>query len=141
ESEIRHSRFQLALGQYMDRLIHAYDKGLTWVLRHQVLTLWGALGTFLLTALLYMVVPKGFFPQQDTGLIQAISQGPQTVSFSAMAQRQNEVVGRILQDPDVAAVTSFIGIDGTNATLNTGRMQIALKPLGERSVTASHIIE
>ncbi|AEC21950.1 AcrB/AcrD/AcrF family protein [Pusillimonas sp. T7-7] len=141
ESEIKHSRFQLALGQYMDRLTHAYDGGLKWVLRHQALTLWVALGTFLLTALLYAMVPKGFFPQQDTGLIQAISQGPQTVSFSAMAQRQKGVVERILQDPDVSAVTSFIGIDGTNATLNTGRMQIALKPIGERSATASAIIE
>nr|WP_218947893.1 multidrug efflux RND transporter permease subunit [Pollutimonas harenae] len=141
ESEVRHSRFQLALGQYMDRLTHAYDGGLKWVLRHQALTLWVALGTFLLTALLYAMVPKGFFPQQDTGLIQAISQGPQTVSFSAMVQRQKRVVERISNDPDVAAVTSFIGIDGTNATLNTGRMQIALKPIGERSATASAIIE
>src|SRR5690606_24769618 len=141
ESEVRHSRLQLALGRYMDRLTHAYDGGLKWVLRHQALTLWVALGTFLLTALLYAMVPKGFFPQQDTGLIQAISQGPQTVSFGAMVQRQQGVVERISQDPDVAAVTSFIGIDGTNATLNTGRMQIALKPIGERSATAGAIIE
>lgn len=141
ESEIRHSRFQLALGRYMDRLTSAYDGGLKWVLRHQLLTLWVALGTFLLTALLYAMVPKGFFPQQDTGLIQAISQGPQAVSFSSMAHRQKGVVERILQDPDVSAVTSFIGIDGTNATLNTGRMQIALKPIDERSATASAIIE
>lgn len=141
ESEVRHSRLQLALGDYMDRLVHGYDRCLKWVLRHQGLTLWVALGTFLVTALLYVMVPKGFFPQQDTGLIQAISQGPQTVSFSAMAQRQNGVVERIMQDPDVDAVTSFIGIDGTNATLNTGRMQIALKPISERSATARDIIE
>ncbi|NYT58080.1 multidrug efflux RND transporter permease subunit [Alcaligenaceae bacterium] len=140
ESEIRHSRFQLALGRYMDKLTHAYDGGLKWVLRHQILTLWVALGTFLLTAMLYAMVPKGFFPQQDTGLIQAISQGPQSVSFSSMAQRQHAAVERILQDPDVEAVTSFIGIDGTNATLNTGRMQIALNPIGERTSTASGVI-
>ena len=141
ESEVKHSRLQIVLGAYMDKLIKRYDDGLQWVLRHQNLTLLVALGTFLLTALLYVVVPKGFFPQQDTGLIQAISQGPQTVSFSAMAQRQSEAVARILQDPDVDAVTSFIGIDGTNATLNTGRMQIALKPVGERHDTAPTIIE
>ncbi|MGB6104272.1 MAG: MdtB/MuxB family multidrug efflux RND transporter permease subunit [Pusillimonas sp.] len=141
ESEVRHSRFQLALGRWMDKLVEAYDRGLKWVLRHQLLTLWVALGTLVLTALLYAVVPKGFFPQQDTGLIQAISQGPQTVSFASMAQRQHGAVERILQDPDVAAVTSFIGIDGTNATLNTGRMQIALKPIGERGDNARVIIE
>ncbi|MCC2597612.1 multidrug efflux RND transporter permease subunit [Pusillimonas sp. MFBS29] len=140
ESEVRHSRFQQALGRYMDKLTHAYDGGLKWVLRHQILTLWVALGTFLLTAMLYSMVPKGFFPQQDTGLIQAISQGPQTVSFSAMAQRQHAAVERILQDPDVSAVTSFIGIDGTNATLNTGRMQIALNPIGERDSSAREVI-
>src|SRR5690606_32537861 len=141
ESEVRHSRFQIALGRYMDRLTSAYDTGLKWVLRHQMLTLWVALGTFLLTALLYAMVPKGFFPQQDTGLIQAISQGPQTVSFSSMAQRQHNAVERILEDPDVPAVTSFIGIDWTNATLNTGRMQIALKPIGERSDNVQAIID
>src|SRR3546814_5657933 len=121
------------------RLTHAYDGGLKWVLRHQALTLWVALGTFLLTALLYAMVPKGFFPQQDTVLIQAISQGPQTVSFAAMAQRQQQAVDRILNGPDVQAVSSFIGIDGPNATLNPGRMQLALKPLVERSANAQAI--
>src|SRR5690606_27120526 len=141
ESEVRHTRFQLAAGRWMDQLIHTYDRGLTWVLAHQRLTLWVALATLLVTALLYAAVPKGFFPQQDTGLIQAISQGPQTVSFSSMAQRQHTAVERILEDPDVTAVTSFIGIDGTNATLNTGRMQIALKPIGERGDDARAIID
>ncbi|MDS1139227.1 MdtB/MuxB family multidrug efflux RND transporter permease subunit [Pusillimonas sp. SM2304] len=141
ESEVRHSRFQQAAGRWMDNLIQSYDRGLKWVLSHQLLTLWVAAGTLALTGLLYMAVPKGFFPQQDTGLIQAISQGPQTVSFASMAQRQHAAVERILQDPDVAAVTSFIGIDGTNSTLNTGRMQIALKPIGERSDNARIIID
>ncbi|MFW7342187.1 multidrug efflux RND transporter permease subunit [Pollutimonas sp. H1-120] len=141
ESEMKYGRFQRKAGIWMDDLIHSYDKGLQWVLAHQRATLWVALGTLLLTGLLYAVVPKGFFPQQDTGLIQAISQGPQTVSFASMAQRQQQAVDRILKDPDVQAVSSFIGIDGTNATLNTGRMQIALKPLGERSANAQAIID
>jgi multidrug efflux pump len=140
ESEMKYGRFQRKAGQWMDDLIGAYDRGLKWVLSHQMLTLWVALGTLALTVLLYAMVPKGFFPQQDTGLIQAISQGPQTVSFSSMADRQQQAVERILQDPDVSAVSSFIGIDGTNATLNTGRMQIALKPIGERSADAATII-
>ncbi|NGM86724.1 MdtB/MuxB family multidrug efflux RND transporter permease subunit [Parapusillimonas sp. SGNA-6] len=140
ESEMKYGRFQRKAGQWMDDLIGAYDRGLKWVLSHQMLTLWVALGTLALTVLLYAMVPKGFFPQQDTGLIQAISQGPQTVSFSSMANRQQQAVERILQDPDVSAVSSFIGIDGTNATLNTGRMQIALKPIGERSADAATII-
>ncbi len=141
ESEMKYGRFQRKAGLWMDDLIHSYDKGLQWVLAHQRATLWVALGTLLLTGLLYAVVPKGFFPQQDTGLIQAISQGPQTVSFASMAQRQQQAVDRILRDPDVQAVSSFIGIDGTNATLNTGRMQIALKPLGERGANAQTIID
>ncbi|MBP6019537.1 MAG: multidrug efflux RND transporter permease subunit [Burkholderiaceae bacterium] len=140
ESEQKHSRFQVRAAAAMDSLIAAYDRGLQWVLAHQRLTLWVALGTLVMTGLLYVAVPKGFFPQQDTGLIQAISQGPQTVSFTSMAQRQQMAVQRILQDPDVAAVSSFIGIDGTNATLNTGRMQIALTPADERSDNAQEII-
>src|SRR5690606_11570039 len=140
ESEMSHGRFQQAAGRMMDRLIAGYDRGLHWVLARQGLTLLVAVATLVLTGLLYMAVPKGFFPQQDTGLIQAISQGPQTVSFASMSQRQQQAVSRILQDPDVDAVTSFIGIDGTNATLNTGRMQIALKSLDQRSDSAGAII-
>ncbi|MGP1615043.1 MAG: efflux RND transporter permease subunit, partial [Pollutimonas bauzanensis] len=141
ESEMKEGRFQRWSGASMDKLTHRYDRGLVWVLSHQRLTLWVALGTLVFTGLLYVLVPKGFFPQQDTGLIQAISQGPQTVSFASMAQRQQQAVERILQDPAVEAVSSFIGIDGTNATLNTGRMQIALKPVSERSDNAQAIIQ
>src|SRR5690606_34265599 len=141
ESETKTGRFQRAAAAGMDRLIKMYDRGLGWVLGHQMLTLLVAFGTLVLTVLLYMMVPKGFFPQQDTGLIQAISQGPQTVSFSGMAKRHAAAGDRILQDPDVQAVSSFIGIDGNNATLNTGTMQIALKPLSERSATAVEVIE
>ncbi|WP_237173280.1 multidrug efflux RND transporter permease subunit [Paracandidimonas lactea] len=140
ESESQEGRFQRMLAHGMERLIAAYARGLDWVLGHQRLTLLVALGTLALTALLYLVVPKGFFPQQDTGLIQALSQGPQTASFGAMAQRQAQAVDLIRQDPAVEAVTSFIGIDGNNATLNTGTMQIALKPIGERDATAAQVI-
>lgn len=140
ESEMKYSRFQQKTGAWIDALIRAYERGLNVVLAHQRATLWVAFGTLVFTAFLYLIVPKGFFPQQDTGLIQAISQAPQTVSFRSMGQRQQQAVDEILKDPDVAAVTSFIGIDGTNSTLNTGRMQIALKPVGERSDNAQVII-
>lgn len=140
ESERKYSRLQQWLGDSLERLISVYDRGLVWVLDHQRLTLWVAVGTLLFTALLYALVPKGFFPQQDTGQIQAISQAPATVSFSAMAERQQEAVKVILQDPDVDTVSSFIGIDGINATLNTGYMQIALKPLADRDTKADDII-
>src|SRR5690606_14278627 len=141
ESEMKMGRFQQTTGRWMDQMIAGYDRGLRWVLGRQGLTLLVALATLGVTGLLYMAVPKGFFPQQDTGLIQAISQGPQDVSFSSMAARQGMAAERILQDPDVESVTSFTGIDGSNATLNTGRMQIALKPLSERSNTADEIIQ
>ena len=140
ESEMKLGRFQQASGRWMDSLIASYDRGLRWVLGRQGLTLLVAVATLAVTALLYVVVPKGFFPQQDTGLIQAISQGPQDVSFASMAARQGMAAERILQDPDVESVTSFTGIDGNNATLNTGRMQIALKPLADRSSRADEVI-
>src|SRR5690606_30218034 len=101
ESEMHYGRFQRKAGLWMDDLTHSYDRGLRWVLDHQRFTLWFALGTLALTGVLYLAVPKGFFPQQDTGLIQAISQGPQTVSFASMSQRQQQAVMRILEDPDV----------------------------------------
>ena len=140
ESEMRYGRFQQVAGDWMDRLIGKYDAGLRWVLDRQALVLLAAVGTLALTGLLYLAIPKGFFPQQDTGLIQAITQGPQDVSFESMSARQRLAAERILQDPDVASVTSFTGIDGTNATLNTGRMQIALVPLAERDSTAADVI-
>ena len=140
ESEQKQGRVQRSLENATEAVLRAYDKGLKVVLAHQRLTLWVALATLALTGLLYLAVPKGFFPAQDTGLIQAISQAPPTVSFQAMAQRQQQAVDRILQDPDVASVSSFIGIDGTNATMNTGRMQIALRALDERSDGVQAII-
>ncbi|HEX9326614.1 MAG TPA: MdtB/MuxB family multidrug efflux RND transporter permease subunit [Reyranella sp.] len=130
-----------ALGAgWFGRLIGFYDRCLVVVFRHQGLTLLIAVGTVVLTVLLYVVIPKGFFPVQDTGLIQAVTEAPQTISFDAMVKRQNALAEAILEDPDVESLSSFIGVDGTNATLNSGRMLINLKPRSQRSLTASQII-
>ena len=126
--------------QRIDGLITAYGVALRWVLARQGLTLLVALGTFVLTALLYLGIPKGFFPLQDTGLIQIVTQAPQNLSFSAMAQRQQEAVSVILKDSDVSGVSSFIGIDGVNETVNTGRIQVALKPHGQRRAEISEVL-
>lgn len=137
----KQSRFIQFADQAMQSLTKQYERGLEWVLNRQVLTLLVALLTLLFTAGLYLVVPKGFFPQQDTGLIQAITEGPQASSFRAMSNLQTQAAATILQHPDVVAVTSFIGVDGSNPTLNTGRMQIALLPHKERTKTAQQIID
>jgi multidrug efflux pump len=129
-----------AVHGYFDRVIARYARALDWVLDHQGLTLAVAIGTLLLTVALYFVVPKGFFPVQDTGIIQGISQAPQSVSFNAMAERQRALAEVVLRDPAVASLSSFIGVDGTNTTLNSGRMLINLKPLAERRVHASEVI-
>jgi multidrug efflux pump len=121
-------------------IINLYGRTLRVVLRHQTATLLVALGTLGLTVWLYIVVPKGFFPVQDTGVILGISEAPQTVSFSAMAERQQELAKVILRDPAVESLSSFIGIDGTNTTVNSGRIQINLKPLEERHLHATDII-
>jgi len=116
-----------------------YAARLRWVLDHQQLTLYAAVGTLVLTVLLYVLIPKGFFPAQDTGLVQGVSEAGQAVSYGAMAQRQQALADAILRDPDVASLSSFIGIDGTNVTLNSGRMLINLKPKNERSASAAEI--
>jgi multidrug efflux pump len=126
--------------QWFDGLIAQYGKLLTWVLDHQPLTLLVAVGTLGLTVFLYIVIPKGFFPVQDTGLIQGISEAEPSVSFEAMAQRQQALASAILTDPDVVSLSSFIGVDGTNSTLNTGRFLINLKPRDERRSSASDVI-
>ncbi|HET8597481.1 MAG TPA: multidrug efflux RND transporter permease subunit [Castellaniella sp.] len=141
ESEERHGRFLQSAGRMMDRLVAGYDRGLQWVLAHQRATLWFALATLAVTAGLYAGIPKGFFPQQDTGALQAITEGPQSASFAVMSRLQQSAVDRVLDDPAVASVTSFIGIDGDNTTLNTGRLQITLKPLSDRSERADAVIE
>ncbi|AOB32821.1 multidrug transporter [Bordetella sp. H567] len=135
-----HGRFHQWTGAAIDRTIAGYDRMLRIVLDHQPLTLLVALATFALTVLLYAVVPKGFFPLQDTGLVQAITQGPQTASFPAMAERQQEAARIILADPDVQTVSSFIGVDGSNATLSAGRIQIALKPHDQRGATMTDVL-
>jgi multidrug efflux pump len=130
-----------ALGaRWFGRLIGFYDRCLVVVFRHQPLTLLIALATLVLTVVLYIVIPKGFFPIQDTGLIQAVTEAPQSVSFAAMSERQRTLAEAILADPDVESLTSYVGVDGSNPTLNSGRMLINLKPRGERSATASQII-
>ncbi|WP_312958023.1 MdtB/MuxB family multidrug efflux RND transporter permease subunit [Stutzerimonas nitrititolerans] len=126
---------------WVERLIGGYSRWLTWVLGHQTLTLLVALGTLGLTVLLYLAMPKGFFPVQDTGVIQGISEAPQSVSFSAMSERQQSLSRIILADPAVASLSSYIGVDGDNVTLNSGRVLINLKPHDERGVTASEVID
>ncbi len=126
---------------WLSRTIEHYGTSLRWVLQHQVLTLWFAVGTFVLTAVLWMWVPKGFFPEQDTGVIQGISEAPQSISFAAMSERQQRLSAVLLQDQAVQSVSSQIGVDGDNPTLNTGRMLINLKPFAQRDVSAAEVIE
>src|SRR5919109_1160790 len=121
-------------------IINLYGRTLRWVLRHQTATLVVAVGTLAMTVWLYILIPKGFFPVQDTGVILGISEAPQSVSFAAMAERQQELAKVIMRDPAVESLSSFIGVDGTNTTVNSGRIQINLKPLEERRVHATEII-
>ena len=127
-------------GWLLDRVIARYGAMLDWVLDRQRATLWVALGTLALTVLLYVFVPKGFFPVQDTGAIQGISEAPQSISFAAMAERQRALARAVLEDPAVESLSSFIGVDGINTTLNSGRVLINLKPLEERRVSAVEVI-
>jgi multidrug efflux pump len=138
--EHEQSRFYRASQRVFDRTIHRYGVVLDWVLAHQTLTLLVAVGTLALTAALYFMVPKGFFPVQDTGAILGISEADQSVSFRAMAERQEALARVVLEDPAVASLSSFIGVDGVNTTLNSGRMMINLKPLAERDARAADVI-
>ena len=140
ESLRKQNRFSRASERFFERVIAKYGEWLKVVLNHPMLTLGVALSTLVLTVLLYIFIPKGFFPIQDNGLIQGTVQAPQSVSFSEMAQRQQKLAAEILKDPDVASLSSFIGVDGTNATLNSGRLQINLKPLDERKDRVQQII-
>ena len=124
-----------------DRTAAFYDRTLRWVLAHQPFTLAVTIGTLVLTFVLAAIVPKGFFPVQDTGLIVGVTEAPADVSFPAMMARQEQVAAAVLGDPDVATVASFIGADGTNATTNSGRLSIALKPRADRDANASEIID
>ena len=127
-------------GDPFDRVVAIYDRQLHWVLQRQPLMLGATVATLLLTAALYVWVPKGFFPVQDAGLIQGISEAPQSISFQAMAHRQQALAAALLEDEDVASLSSFIGVDGNNATLNSGRLLIELKPHAQRSSDAQAII-
>ncbi|MCF5025468.1 MdtB/MuxB family multidrug efflux RND transporter permease subunit [Pseudomonas lurida] len=138
--EQEQSRFYKASGAWIDWLIARYGSLLQWVLKHQPLTLLVAIATLGLTVFLYLVVPKGFFPVQDTGVIQGISEAPQSISFAAMSQRQQQLAKIILADPAVESLSSYIGVDGDNATLNSGRLLINLKAHGQRDLSAAQVI-
>ncbi len=126
--------------EMFERLIQGYDRLLVWVLDHQPLTLLVAIGTLVLTVLLYIVIPKGFFPVQDTGLVQGITEAGPTVSFATMGERQNALARELLKNPDVKSLSSFIGVDGTNNTLNSGRFLINLVPKDQRSANISSVL-
>jgi multidrug efflux pump len=136
----KQTRFYEVSENAFNSIIAFYGKTLKWVLKHQTATLLVAAGTLVLTIFLYLIVPKGFFPVQDTGIIQGISEAGQAISFEAMAEKQQQLTHVILQDPAVESLSSFIGIDGTNTTLNSGRIQINLKPLEQRRINASDVI-
>jgi multidrug efflux pump len=131
---------QTESGKWFTALVDWYGRRLTWVLDHQRLTLWVAIGTLVLTALLYVLIPKGFFPDQDTGLIQGVSEATESISYGAMAKRQQALAAAILKDPDVVSLSSFIGVDGNNVTLNSGRFLINLKARADRSTTVADVI-
>jgi multidrug efflux pump len=133
-------RFYKASERVFENMIAFYGRTLKFVLGYQTITLLVAAATLVLTIVLYIVIPKGFFPTQDTGEIQGISQAPATISFAAMEQKQQQLAAIILQDPAVESLSSFIGADGTNTTLNSGRMSINLKPIGVRKLSASDVI-
>ena len=130
--EAEQGRFYRAAGAWFDRIIALYGVTLRWVLDRQRMTLWVAVATLGLAVVLYVFVPKGFFPVQDSGLIQGISEAPQSISFEAMAERQQALAKAILEDPAVESLSSFIGVDGTNTTLNSGRVLITLKSHDQR---------
>ncbi len=138
--EEKQGKFYHASQLYFDRIIAAYGRTLQWVLKRQTATLIVAVSTLVLTVLLYIVVPKGFFPVQDAGAIQGTSEAPQSISFAAMAERQQALARVILKDPAVESLSSFIGVDGTNTTLNSGRVLINLKPLDKRDASTVEVI-
>jgi multidrug efflux pump len=136
----KQSRFYVVSERAFESIIAFYGRTLKWVLQRQTATLMVAVSTLVLTVVLYVFIPKGFFPVQDTGIIQGISEASQSISFAAMSERQQQLTHVILQDPAVESISSFIGIDGTNTTLNSGRIQINLKPLEVRNINASDVI-
>ncbi len=139
-AEVKENAFQRASHDFFEWVIRGYDRALGWTLDRQPFMLAVAALTLVVTGALYVVIPKDFFPQQDTGVIQAITEAPQSVSYAAMAEAQRKAAAVVLKDPDVESLSSFIGVDGTNATLNVGRMLINLKPHGTRSASMSRVI-
>jgi len=140
ESEHPPGRLYILTEKFFDGMLALYERGLRWVLAHQLFTLGVAICTLVATVVLYVVIPKGLLPQQDTGLIIGVTDAAQDISFKAMAARQRAIAEIVRQDPDVASVTSFVGTGSVNPTLNTGRITINLKPRDERSATAPEII-
>ncbi len=137
---LKKSKFETVIHNFINDLIDKYSITLGWVLNHQKLTIYVAIATLIFTGFLFYIIPKGFFPIQDTGVIQGISEAPQSVSFPEMSKKQQELAKIILKDPAVENLSSFIGIDGINTTLNSGRILITLKPIEERKLSASEII-
>ncbi|HTP91494.1 MAG TPA: MdtB/MuxB family multidrug efflux RND transporter permease subunit [Xanthobacteraceae bacterium] len=138
--ESERSRFDVSAERAFNAVVDRYGHALNWVLDRQPLTLLVAILTLAFTVLLYVLIPKGFFPVQDTGLIQGITDASQSISYQSMVQLQGQLAEAILKDPDVESLTSFVGVDGTNQTLNTGRFLINLKPHDDRNLTAAQII-
>ncbi len=141
EDESKHGRFYHVTERMFQGMLGAYDSGLKWVLRHQVFTLLVAIATLVATIWLYIIVPKGLLPQQDTGLITGVTDAPQTISFQAMVAGQHTIADIVRQDPDVASVAAFVGAGTVNATVNSGRLYIDLKPRDQRKASAAEIID
>jgi multidrug efflux pump len=136
----KRGRFYHASEDFYQRVVNYYGKTLQWVLKHQPTTLFVTVATLVLTILLYIYIPKGFFPVQDTGMIMGITEAPENISFTALSQRQQQLASVILKNPNVDSLSSFIGVDGTNTTPNSGRIQINLKARDERSESATQVI-
>ena len=141
DDKVEESEFGRRSKAVVDGVIHHYDRALTWVLDRQAATLLVAVGTLVLTVVLFMIIPKGLFPTQDTGIVQAVTEGTQSISYQGMATLQQKIGARLLQDPDVDSLTSFIGVDGVNTTLNNGRMLINLAPFGHRTTSPDKILD
>jgi multidrug efflux pump len=139
--KVEDSKFGRRAKEVTDRVIAYYDRALVWVLDRQMATLIVAVATLIVTIILFLIIPKGLFPTQDTGLIQGVTEAEQSVSYQGMASIQQQLAAKLLKDPDVASLTSFIGVDGTNTTLNSGRMLINLKPLGQRTGSQSATLD
>jgi multidrug efflux pump len=141
DDKIEHTAFGRRSKAVIDAVISRYDTALTWVLDRQGLTLAVAAVTLAVTILLFILIPRGLFPTQDTGVLQGVTQASQSISYAGMADVQQRLADRLLKDPDVASLTSFIGVDGTNTTLNSGRMLINLQPLGHRTAAFTAILD